>query len=258
MELTQQDTELNYKRIHSFLQGSKRFNDVIRETKTDQTMTDRDGSGQVQSMINVLSGMGGGFFNEVAETMKKMQHQLDFMRFRSLVDELTTCWNRRFLNEFMDSFKKQNDFESLFFLDFDHFKQINDTFGHAVGDELLVQFSERVRKTLNLGVDIGQLNLFQEQINKHSRIQDSFLARYGGDEFVIYHKGLFRNQTHNVLAVLQSALGKSYNTSAGPINLNVSIGHSMIETNDIGQYFQTSDVLMYAAKEENKKLRLLN
>ena len=85
----------------------------------------------------------------------------------SLTDGLTGTWNRRFLQmQFRQVLATATRFDrpfSILMLDLDNFKQINDTFGHQKGDEILIEFSRRVKLAL--------------------REVDTF-ARYGGEEFI--------------------------------------------------------------------------
>jgi len=87
---------------------------------------------------------------------------------RAMTDSLTKISNRFAFNERMDvllnSSKGHNFQHAILFLDLDRFKQVNDTLGHAFGDQLLVQVTKRIQTLLR---------------NK------DILARYGGDEFVI-------------------------------------------------------------------------
>jgi len=84
-------------------------------------------------------------------------------------DELTQIYNKRYLLEALEAeFKRakalQNDFSLLFF-DIDHFKPVNDTYGHDAGDFILKEFAQAIR-------------------SKHVRPKDVF-ARYGGEEFIM-------------------------------------------------------------------------
>ena len=99
------------------------------------------------------------------EQRKKTQEELERI---VLLDPLTGLYNRRhFFNVAFTEFKKARRYGrplSVILLDADHFKNVNDTYGHAVGDRVLIHLSEIMRNSLRT-VDI--------------------LARYGGEEFII-------------------------------------------------------------------------
>ena len=78
------------------------------------------------------------------------------------IDYLTGALNRRGLYEFFSHIPEDTDVNFMF-LDIDNFKGVNDTYGHAMGDKLLVEVAKTIK----------------------SRIGDSLLARIGGDEFVV-------------------------------------------------------------------------
>ncbi|CAH1194205.1 Protein-glutamate methylesterase/protein-glutamine glutaminase [Paenibacillus auburnensis] len=86
-----------------------------------------------------------------------------------IIDELTGAYNRRYFNQTMkqlvSDFRRTERIFSLALLDLDYFKQINDTYGHLVGDEVLQAFSELVRSSI--------------------RVEDTF-CRYGGEEFALF------------------------------------------------------------------------
>lgn len=83
----------------------------------------------------------------------------------SCKDELTQIWNRRYIDIYLPSELKQHGSGYLLMCDMDHFKEVNDTLGHAMGDEVLQDFSLVLRETL--------------------RPSDR-PCRFGGDEFIIY------------------------------------------------------------------------
>lgn len=107
-----------------------------------------------------------GIFTDLSER-KSVENELEK---RALRDSLTDVCNRFSFIERMDSLLQstasmdQPVQHALFFLDLDRFKQVNDTLGHAMGDRLLVEIANRIKKLLQ---------------NK------DILARYSGDEFVI-------------------------------------------------------------------------
>lgn len=100
----------------------------------------------------------------IAEQAQEIESHLNI----SLTDPLTKLPNRRALDEQLEvnlqNFRKHGVPFSLMMVDFDHFKQINDTFGHPVGDEVLQEMASVLRWTLR---------------------KNDFVARYGGEEFAV-------------------------------------------------------------------------
>ena len=104
-------------------------------------------------------------YTYMLEERQKTTHQ---MMHRAYTDELTTLANRRFLdlaivNQFECANKHQQSF-SVVLLDIDHFKNVNDTYGHFVGDKVLQQIAQVLLK----------------EADKHS-----FVGRWGGEEFLL-------------------------------------------------------------------------
>ncbi|MQY31205.1 GGDEF domain-containing protein [Nocardia aurantia] len=119
----------------------------------------------------------------------------------------------------------------LLFLDLDGFKAINDTHGHAVGDELIAGAADRIRHVIG---------------------QDDLAARYGGDEFVVL--GCANRQESAVLAErLLDAFRKPFELTAGPVSVATSIGiacdapRSADDT--VYDLLREADSAMYHAKE---------
>ena len=104
-------------------------------------------------------------FNNMAETISETHNVLEFQATR---DELTGLLNRREFHNQLDrefsSFNRQHQPLCLFLLDIDHFKMVNDTYGHPVGDSVLKEIAYRIFKNI--------------------RPHDSAM-RYGGEEFVV-------------------------------------------------------------------------
>ncbi|RQH13187.1 EAL domain-containing protein [Bradyrhizobium sp. RP6] len=122
---------------------------------------------------------------------------------------------------------------ALAFLDVDHFKDVNDTLGHAAGDELLVQLAQRLREHISPG---------------------DMLGRLGGDEFVILLPQRNAEDAERVAADLAEALARPLRLGSKLMPLSASIGISLYpdHATDIDTLMQQADAAMYMAKQAGR------
>jgi len=118
-------------------------------------------------------------------------------------------------------------------LDLDHFKRVNDQYGHAVGDQVLVAFSALCRQ--------------------QARSTDLF-ARMGGEEFVILLPDSDLNAAQQRLERLRSDLHTHpIDTVQGPLNISVSIGLASSRPHEtLEQLLQRADTQVYNAKAQGR------
>jgi two-component system cell cycle response regulator len=157
----------------------------------------------------------------------------------SLTDGLTGVYNRRYYQmQFRQVLATAMRFErpfSLLMLDLDHFKEINDTYGHQRGDEILIEFSQRVNRTL--------------------REIDTF-SRYGGEEFIcLLAETDLRGALTTAEKVVDAIRAEPFGSGGEiPINLTVSIGVASFP--DHGDSYrnlvEAADRAMYRAKQEGR------
>ncbi|MEH7154669.1 diguanylate cyclase domain-containing protein [Neobacillus drentensis] len=157
----------------------------------------------------------------------------------ALHDYLTGLPNRNFfskrLKEEMIRAERSKRTLAVFYLDVDKFKEINDTWGHDIGDELLKEFSKRVKACTR---------------------EEDLLARIGGDEFGILitnlnHKGKAIEIADRILTSLQS----DWVIEKKPIKISSSIGISFYSPNyeqDEKLLLKQADIALYKAKEEGR------
>lgn len=150
-------------------------------------------------------------------------------------DYLTGIYNRRQLDEYIRERIRnstENKSFSAILLDLNEFKSINDRFGHKIGDEALKDSVEIIRRSLNT---------------------DDFIARFGGDEFVII-TDIYNGQTLDKVVNRIRKNVENFNVSnIKPYNLNFSIGYDIYSCNskmEADEFFKHIDMLMY----ENKKI----
>ena len=159
-------------------------------------------------------------------------------------DPLTNLANRRLLFDRMEkallTCRRTKSCGALFFLDLDEFKPLNDTYGHAIGDELLREVAKRLQGAIR-SIDT--------------------VARYGGDEFVILLGDLglckmeAREATKMVADKLSEILSLPYVLSEVTYSLSASIGATVFGEDtpiDVDTLLDEADNAMYQAKEMGK------
>lgn len=154
-------------------------------------------------------------------------------------DQLTGCYNRSFMQLQQEKISANTESEgashALLFLDVDRFKQVNDSFGHEVGDTILRTFALRVQ------AQIGHTDI---------------LARMGGDEFVVLIKDLKdRTSLHELLEAIRSELLKPVDCGSVQLNVTASIGVSIFEGGAKGSWSETmkqADVALYHSKRSGR------
>jgi diguanylate cyclase (GGDEF)-like protein/PAS domain S-box-containing protein len=156
----------------------------------------------------------------------------------ALYDHLTGLPNRtlfyRRLKDQIEHAKRSNGSLAIMFLDLDRFKQINDTMGHDIGDELLKGFGERVRGCL--------------------REKDTF-ARLGGDEFVILLPNLRDDQEPNDIAkAIIQTLQEPWVIGEYRFTTTSSIGIALYPPYEIehSKLLKHADIALYQAKEKGR------
>lgn len=153
----------------------------------------------------------------------------------SYTDPLTKAYNRFFLDRHSDKLKEKLEKHISFgvlMLDIDHFKNINDTYGHAVGDAGIVLLVETIRKVIR-------------PIDK--------LVRYGGEEFVVILDNADMEEAKRVAEKIRTAFAMAKKCSRGELTFNksVSIGVSVMPefSKDIWECINQADTALYEAKE---------
>ncbi|MDD3344280.1 MAG: diguanylate cyclase [Sulfurospirillaceae bacterium] len=160
-------------------------------------------------------------------------------------DPLTHLANRRLLHEKIDQILSHNHqnytiYYALVFLDLDHFKQLNDTFGHDAGDMLLVQVAKRLLDC--------------------TRSSD-IVSRPGGDEFVILLENLGNNalqssfMAQSVAKKILFYLNKPYELAHGEYTMGASIGITLFSndgTKTLDVLMKEADSAMYSSKSKGR------
>jgi len=149
----------------------------------------------------------------------------------SITDPLTGAFNRRHMDERLSENILSGAVATLLMIDIDHFKQVNDTYGHDAGDEVLIKLVSCLKS--------------------HSRHND-LVFRMGGEEFLMLLADTNKEQAaiyaeHLRLELAKIVIGESCRT------ITVSIGASeMIEQDSLDQWLKKADVCLYQAKNQGR------
>ncbi|MFO0694736.1 MAG: diguanylate cyclase [Polyangiales bacterium] len=153
-------------------------------------------------------------------------------------DGLTGVYNRRGLfdrlDREVDRAKRYGRPLSVLLLDVDHFKKINDTHGHAVGDEVLRELGHRISAGLR---------------------RSDFVGRYGGEEFVMVLPETERNGAAELGERVRSAIAKTpFATEVGELRVTISAGVASISdaSPDVDVMLKRADDALYAAKRSGR------
>jgi len=154
-------------------------------------------------------------------------------------DALTGVFNRRHVEDLLrhevDRAERHARPLAVAMIDADHFKTINDTYGHPAGDEVLREISDRCRKTLRA---------------------NDILGRYGGEEFVIVFPETNIEEAGAVAERLRVAVaGNPINVGSNALGVTVSIGLAAYAPgHDIEKLVRRADAALYTAKQDGRNL----
>jgi len=178
----------------------------------------------------------------VCEDITALKQEQERMERLAFYDVLTGLANRRLFKDRLDVALKQAQRQqqslALMYLDLDHFKSVNDEYGHEVGDELLKEVALRLQRTLR---------------------ESDVIARIGGDEFNIILPDIAGYEAVEWVAdkVLQAVIEPVVIDDV-TLNISASIGLTLYPDDgiDAKQLIKNADVAMYRSKAQGRNCRL--
>ncbi|MDP3700234.1 MAG: EAL domain-containing protein [Hylemonella sp.] len=204
----------------------------------------RLGQGNFREEIKIEPGRKNSVLGWLSQTQQQL-HQLDLGRREASAqlaqladfDPLTGLPNRRLLQDRVDTALshagRHGESLALMFLDLDRFKNINDTLGHHLGDELLVQVAQRLKSTLR---------------------EEDTVCRHGGDEFVLLCRGTDANGAAQVARKVLSLAAEHYRVGSHDLAVTCSIGIAIYPSdgNSLETLSMSADTAMYRAKQAGR------
>jgi len=188
--------------------------------------------------IGELAKNFNAMLEDLDKTHMELNQQKDHFSYKAHHDALTNLPNRALFNDRLEQAitkaRRHKEEFALFFIDLDHFKQINDTLGHEMGDEVLKFFAKR--------------------LNDSVRTEDT-IARIGGDEFMVIMESLQTPEAISVVAnKIVSIVKEPIVLGEETLHLGTSIGISVYpqngETAEV--LLKNADTAMYKAKNEGR------
>ncbi|WP_339877871.1 diguanylate cyclase [Pseudidiomarina gelatinasegens] len=187
----------------------------------------------LKPMLNTL-----GTLMHIRRMDEERQFAVDELRRMATIDELTQIANRRvFIEAAEQRFVEQQRYDmpvSVAIIDLDHFKKVNDSFGHAAGDKVLKQFTDVAKEVLRDG---------------------DLLGRQGGEEFGILLPHADINQAMLAAERVREAIEKtefSWDGKVIPVSISIGVAQLMATDNDVDRWFARADKALYQAKSEGR------
>ena len=209
--------------------------------KGEFTNKRKDGSEYIGSVhISPIRQTDGRITHYLAieEDVTERKRAEERIHYLAQYDVLTGLPNRNQLEDHlryaMSLAKRSNGHLALLFFDLDHFKDINDTLGHRIGDALLVELAQRLRAALR---------------------DDDTVARLGGDEFILMLPGSDARGAAQVTQKLLASVSQPYRIEEYDLNVTASVGIALYpgDGTDIETLSKNADAAMYRAKQAGRQ-----
>ncbi|MGB8954539.1 MAG: EAL domain-containing protein, partial [Tumebacillaceae bacterium] len=206
-----------------------------------QRVSRGDLSGRLEIKSNNELGWLSEQINQMTEQLNSVLTELDKQKEERITrlasyDDLTSLPNRKLykdrLDQALEGAARSHHMSAVMFLDLDRFKNVNDSLGHAIGDQLLSSVAQRLQSCLE---------------------EDHFLARMGGDEFAllvptVLHVEDVVTVARNILNVFESPI--EYKGQAFHLTTSIGISIYAQDGSDAETLLKNADAAMYSAKQQ--------
>jgi diguanylate cyclase (GGDEF)-like protein len=208
------------KRVIGFLVVGNRAGDIGSFTESDRELFETF-SGHASVLLEN---------SRLEQSLARVTELQAELRHSAYHDALTGLPNRvLFTDQVTKTLARDQRSHAVLFLDLDHFKNINDSWGHAAGDELLTQVAARLSNAC----------------------PDGMCARLGGDEFAFLLEDTDAAEAQHATRQITDSLGKAFPIAGKEVKIHVSIGIAMTgpHASTAEELIRNADIAMYAAKQ---------
>ncbi|HHY73218.1 MAG TPA: diguanylate cyclase [Bacillus bacterium] len=169
--------------------------------------------------------------NALIQSFSFLHGQVNLFMDKSTIDPLTDLTNRRTLDEILQKWTSREKEFSVIMLDIDHFKNVNDTFGHAVGDKVLKYLAKHMKRA--------------------AREQD-ICCRFGGEEFIILLPETTAQDAYTIAEHLRQTLEKTDSPCGRPITFSAGVGSFPEIATNFTDLLELVDKALYEAKRTGR------
>ncbi|MGM8212017.1 sensor domain-containing diguanylate cyclase [Virgibacillus sp. W0430] len=167
----------------------------------------------------------------LVKSIQYFQDKVNYFMYQATTDPLTKLTNRRTMNNYLKTWSDNATLFSVILLDIDHFKRVNDTYGHAVGDDVLKYLAKEM---------------------KHAVRKDDICCRYGGEEFVLLLPEMDATAAYKVAERLRMKLEETVSPSGKPITISAGIATYPVHSKSTEGIIKLADDALYIAKRTGR------
>lgn len=189
---------------------------------------------EMEPFINLIIPYIKGYLNEASPVLEARTY-MDMLREQSLRDQLTGLYNRRFLDETIDKIaaqiKRRGTTLGILMMDIDYFKEVNDTYGHDMGDKVLKEIAKVLVKSVR---------------------EADLVIRFGGEEFLVLLMDVQSGKSVEIAEKIRKAVESHTIESFGVVlrkTVSVGVSEFPVDSDKIWQCIKYADVALYKAKE---------
>ena len=172
--------------------------------------------------------------NELAKSRAAIEAQNKELTFLATRDPMTNCFNRRALYEYLEgktvgSLKPNTEY-SCIMADIDHFKRVNDTYGHGVGDEVIIMMAENLKEVVR---------------------EKDIVARMGGEEFCIILPTATLAVAHSIAERCREKISSKI-TNGVKVTASFGVTSTTLGAKDVNELIHQADEALYSSKENGR------